>query len=547
MGMPLKVAVKLLDYISAEHYHEWVQVGMALRASYGEEGFEAWHSWSQKSTKYRGVKELEFKWKTFKRDGVSAGTIVHLAKRGGWTESEWRGERGGQWNDDWQPDVTLGFVDSGEVVEVEEDVPFWKRSKPVFPTEWAPGLVGDVAEWIGSCALYPMPKQQLAAAIAAVSAIKSHRCKGATNLRTNMYTISLGLSGSGKEHPRQCIESLFLEAGCIELLKGEPKSDVGLLKSLRNTEACGLLMWDEFHRALRSLSSKYASTHFAAILEVFVKLFSRAGKKYIGNEYANHDGKMPRVDLVQPCFSFFATCVPSGFKEALTASDSEDGLLARMMVFDSDDYVEDPVENRCSDEPPEYLIEKVKWWRSQPRNFYALNHLDAALNISPRCYEMDEEATELLKSYRKMMRHETAIAPPMIAPILARAAEHCEKLAMVASHDDCRDDGINYVIDGSVMRWAIKVTNYCILTMCQMCDNSISLNEEDKIKKKVMKIFYDKRGWLSQSALVRSTQYLNRRQRGDILSDLVEGGRIECKQSEPSGKGRPVVMYRFNG
>lgn len=540
--MPLKVAVKLLEYISAEHYYEWVQVGMALKASYGEEGFPHWHSWSQKSTKYRGVKELEFKWKTFKREGVSAGTIVYLAKRGGWTESQWQGERGGKWNDDWYPDVTLGFVDSGEVIEPADDTPIWRSVEPRLPDGWPPGLVGDIAMWIGSIALYPCPKQELAASIAAVGALKAHKCRSASDLRTNVYVTSLGLSGSGKEHPRRCIRKLFKAAGCHELLIGEPRSDAGLLSALSNNGGKGLILWDEFHRVLKALGSKYAASYQTEILRMIVMMFTESSNVFLGREYANHDGKMKRVDIDQPCLNIYATCVPEQFREVLTASDSEDGLLARMLVFDADPYVEEPQDLDDVDlTPPDYLVAQVKQWMERPKNATPKDAFDASVNIDPPKYVFDSDAKQRLNSYRLMMRKQTAGAPTMIAPIMARAAEHAEKIAMIAAIDEWHDGEL--VVDDCVMEWAIKVANYCVISLCQLCDDSISRNDEERAKKKLLSVFAKNRRWLTSSAVVRLTPYLNRRQRNDLLADLCEAGRVEVKQDE--GKTKPIISYRF--
>lgn len=62
-------------------YDEWIAVGMALQS----EGFglDLWDEWSRGGTKYDGSTGQH--WKSFKPGaGVSYGTIVHMAKQGGW-------------------------------------------------------------------------------------------------------------------------------------------------------------------------------------------------------------------------------------------------------------------------------------------------------------------------------------------------------------------------------------------------------------------------------------------------------------------------------
>lgn len=69
--------------VSECDYGEWVRVGMALKAS----GYECdvWEQWSMADSRYHEG-ECEKKWKTFRRsEGVTAGTIFDMAKKRGWT------------------------------------------------------------------------------------------------------------------------------------------------------------------------------------------------------------------------------------------------------------------------------------------------------------------------------------------------------------------------------------------------------------------------------------------------------------------------------
>lgn len=60
---------------------EWVQIGMALKS----EGmpFQLWDQWSRGGAKYK-QSEMVGVWNSFKGSGTSYGTVVHLARQGGW-------------------------------------------------------------------------------------------------------------------------------------------------------------------------------------------------------------------------------------------------------------------------------------------------------------------------------------------------------------------------------------------------------------------------------------------------------------------------------
>jgi hypothetical protein len=60
----------------------WVQIGMALKAHFGDSGLELWDAWSRQSEHY-DRKGLERTWNSFRGSGVTAATIFHLAREHG--------------------------------------------------------------------------------------------------------------------------------------------------------------------------------------------------------------------------------------------------------------------------------------------------------------------------------------------------------------------------------------------------------------------------------------------------------------------------------
>lgn len=75
----------------ADDYDEWLAVGMALH-SVDDSLLSEWDAWSQQSSKYKsGV--CDRKWHSFKRTGVSIGSLAHMAKSDGWTKPCEKGDR----------------------------------------------------------------------------------------------------------------------------------------------------------------------------------------------------------------------------------------------------------------------------------------------------------------------------------------------------------------------------------------------------------------------------------------------------------------------
>ncbi len=119
-----------LEYISPDDYDTWTQVGMAINSAYpGDEGFELWNTWSQQSTKYQpsGMRQ---KWLSFKRGGISIGTLFFLASQEGYecrfTEQELR------------DDVMRYFI---TLDQVEDEIDQWRVGGKVVGVDCGiPGL-----------------------------------------------------------------------------------------------------------------------------------------------------------------------------------------------------------------------------------------------------------------------------------------------------------------------------------------------------------------------------------------------------------------------
>jgi Protein of unknown function (DUF3987)/Primase C terminal 2 (PriCT-2) len=76
-------ALAALNPSRADCRHEWITVGMALH-SVGDDLFDAWDQWSQSSKKYKAG-ECEKIWRGFgRRQGVTLGTLIYLARQDGW-------------------------------------------------------------------------------------------------------------------------------------------------------------------------------------------------------------------------------------------------------------------------------------------------------------------------------------------------------------------------------------------------------------------------------------------------------------------------------
>lgn len=78
-------ATTALRFVSADDYHDWIRVGLALKCAFVEAGLDIWTAWSRRSPKFKGDADCLRVWRGLKpRGSVGLGTIFHMAQKGGW-------------------------------------------------------------------------------------------------------------------------------------------------------------------------------------------------------------------------------------------------------------------------------------------------------------------------------------------------------------------------------------------------------------------------------------------------------------------------------
>jgi hypothetical protein len=87
------LARQALQFVGDDNrnYEAWLRIGMAL-SELGEDGLKLWHEWSGSCDEYDPA-ALDAKWASFRpADGITLGTLFHMAKEGGWPGPPKRGK-----------------------------------------------------------------------------------------------------------------------------------------------------------------------------------------------------------------------------------------------------------------------------------------------------------------------------------------------------------------------------------------------------------------------------------------------------------------------
>ncbi|CAK0757499.1 hypothetical protein CCP2SC5_2390001 [Azospirillaceae bacterium] len=365
-----------------------------------------------------------------------------------------------------------------------------------------------------------------------------------TNLRSNLYIVGVADSGSGKNHPREVINELFIAAGLGHYLGGNKiASGAGLLSALHRQPTL-LMQIDEFGMFLQAAADRRRSPkHITDILDNMTELYTAAGGVFLGAEYSNLDGKNERRDINQPCLCVYGTSAPIHFWNALQSANVVDGSLARFIILHcSDDY---PEENETAGirTSPSSLLDALNLIASggghtPSGNLCGLTS-DITTAVIPMTVKMNAEAKDAFRTLSRTITVQLreARGTPFTS-ILARIAENAAKVALIRA---VSLDPIAPLIGVDDVGWAISLIKNCADRTMNEVEARIADNETERNHKKVLEIIRSAGlGGVAKNDLVRRSQFLDKRQRDEIIAVLIESGLI--KTYVRSAATRPILM-----
>ena len=118
-----------LDASRADDYDDWLAVGMSLHSVGDDSLLDQWEQWSAQSAKHK-PSDCQRKWRSFKKSGITLGTLGDMAKKDGWrSASPVRREVGGRTAD---PEPQSGgrapVIGSSQKLEAAELLEYLRRN-----------------------------------------------------------------------------------------------------------------------------------------------------------------------------------------------------------------------------------------------------------------------------------------------------------------------------------------------------------------------------------------------------------------------------------
>ena len=524
-------------------YDSWVRVGLALKGALGDAGADLYASWSAQSGKDDPAFTAKT-WAGLKAERIGAGTIYHLAMERGWRPD---------------PALVLDGAAPADTVHPAAGLLASVQQPPALSAPPAPapfelrvpdGILADMVGYMVSTARRPQPLLSLGASLCALGALMGRKYRTETNLRSNLYVVGIADSGSGKNHAREIVNELFFEAGLAAHLGGNKiASGAGLLTALHRQPAL-LLQIDEFGMFLSAAADRKRSPrHITEILDNMTELYTAAGSVFLGAEYANHDGRNERRDIIQPCLCVYGTTTPLHFWNALQSANVVDGSLARFIILPTEDDYPEEAPGRGIRTAPKRLVEQLRLVAARgghvPSGNLAGLGAGTSTSVEPKTVPMSQAANEAFAELGAEITRELREARGTgHTAVLARVSENAQKLALVAA---VGRDPVAASITLDDAEWAIGFVRRFARNTIRAVDQHVADNEIERNHKKVLDIIRRAGpGGLTKTELTRKTQFLDRRTRDEQLVTLAEAGLLTTRL-RPSATKHTVVLVAIDG
>lgn len=399
------------------------------------------------------------------------------------------------------------------------------------------GFVEEVMDYINETAVCEQPLFALGAALTLAGTLYGRKVQGEDGQRTNILTMAVGYTSSGKDGPLKAISRILDSCEASHLRLGQVTSDSAIEWALKRQPRMCLLI-DEagyFFSNVSDVKAKGSPQH--AIKPALLELWSSANARWVGKQRVPKDGKSEQPPLIidNPHLCLYATTQPQILFEGISCNDLRDGWLARNLFF-------------ISKTRPKPVFKELKPIPNTIRGVvyaYKDEVKDDGESYEVVTIPTDAEAKVVFqafndKIYAKMLAADKSGEETNY--LFGKALENARRIALILAVSRAPD------------RWRAKITKedaqyacglvkYLIGEVLAEIDASMAENPDEKFKKRILKLLSAAayKG-LSRNELTRKTQFIRRSMREEYLEDLLESKQVVMRE-EMSGHNRLEVFF----
>lgn len=432
--------------------------------------------------------------------------------------------------------------DYGALVDIHKVRRLAETPDSGFPDGLFPqsGPLSDMMDYLLAYTGHCNPVLALGGAISAFAALLGGLIESPTHLRTNLYTMLIAPSGTGKTQTFKAIYKLlnpldsylvrttrFASSVAIERSFYREPDDDSDVPADRAPFCRTLYCVDEFHRYLDATNNPRAPQYLRGVADTLKEVYTNAT---IGNS-SNASDKANRFRYRWHNMHILAATNPYEFWKSCSGTDATGGLLPRFLLFDSTLFNPGELLTKINTNIPAELFDFCKFIASHKLTLIPDGQGSIVrepkfidYTILPYTCEYTPEASRKLEFMRgwyalkeRASNTSTCKEESIRGAFLKRVWEITTKLAMI--HAVCRSCKIEGVmVDVKDVDWAEKVSVWSLNQLGHASSASIAdtydeqmLNEVKKAiqaeclaRKKVGKSFSCPKSRLVQRAKIRA-------------------------------------------
>lgn len=353
----------------------------------------------------------------------------------------------------------------------------------------------------------------------------------------NLYICGISPSGTGKDSPQQAIKEILGELRAEKLLgAGDYVSDASLMDSFA-LKKVRLDIMDEVGGILRTVNSGKSEFN-SKMADVLAELYTSSNGFYMGR--ATAEGVKGSCD--RPNVNILGSTTPTGFREGVSKTSIQKGLMGRFLLFMGDEKAESTrVKKRVK--VPQSAMNQMSWLRG----YVAPENVEHVIQDKPQMYvelkadkDADKRLDEIFTEFDQ--RRIKNITKPS-APIIARLYQQMIKLVIIhACARETREVPNIKVCDVdfgyNVITAYYEEINGLVAGL--MFDSKVEQDRHELIE------VIRNNGPISKQELIINTPKLPKRIRESMLTDLTEAELIST-QAVKDASGKVTIYYGVNG
>ena len=264
-------------------------------------------------------------------------------------------------------------------------------------------------------------------------------------------------------------------------------------------------------------------------------VYTSAADEYDPNLRA--DTKYTKPAIEQPNFILYGTSTKEKMFEGFSASNLEDGLLGRLLIFEGNDDWED-IEQEDVQPVTQSLIDKAHWWFCQRAN--RINPVTPA----PKTVEVTDEAKALFRQLadtkKQIRKSKNLIKDALWGRVVEQARQLALAYAASANHE-------NPLVDNHAAQWACDLIVYLTKRKYYLANRHIAGSEFDKNQKAVLRFIEEQPdGKCPFWKIGEKFRKFKKWERNEILDNLIETKAIRIEEGKIGGKQRKQLFYVIN-